>query len=296
MDNQQTKHYALASEWRDTNPDGVDGPDDEPTAATDAERGLAAVLASVGTVAKDGENPEFRYAYRSADALLGAIQPLLAAQNIFMLPRVLDFAFESYETRSGGTMKLCRVLVSYRFVSGTDGSAVEMIAAGEGADTQDKGLNKAMTSALKNLLGQAFCVPTGGEDSEASDHSGEDAQPAAAPRQQPLKAAPPKAAPPKAAAPQPTPPPAAAAMSNSDGSLPVPDGGWPEWISEQVPMGKYKGSQWADMLGHEFEGDHHSYSSWAGSELDPTKGTAAERFQWVSSYYDWLAQAEETFN
>jgi hypothetical protein len=51
--------------------------------------------------------------------------------------------------------------VTYRFVDTEDDTFFDAVSSGTGADTQDKGVGKAMTYAYKYLFLRTFAIPTG---------------------------------------------------------------------------------------------------------------------------------------
>ena len=56
----------------------------------------------------------------------------------------------------------------YRLVDTEDDSSTEAVSAGSGADTQDKGVGKAMTYAFKYLFLRTFAIPTGEDPDKVS--------------------------------------------------------------------------------------------------------------------------------
>ncbi len=51
--------------------------------------------------------------------------------------------------------------ITYRFVDTEDDTFIEVVSSGTGADTQDKGVGKAMTYAFKYVFLRTFAIPTG---------------------------------------------------------------------------------------------------------------------------------------
>ncbi len=127
---------------------------------------LAAELATTG-VAKGHINLEDQYAYRSVDDVYNRVGPLLARHKLCFLPRVLS----ARDERTGGlgdVLLHVTVRMAFDFVSVEDGSRHVVEAFGEAIDAGDKGTAKAMQSAFKYALLQAFCVPLGAEDADAT--------------------------------------------------------------------------------------------------------------------------------
>jgi hypothetical protein len=130
---------------------------------------VANALSACG-IAKRDVNLDELYAYRSVDDVYGRIGPLLAANKLCVLPRVLRRLSSERTDSVGAVLTQVVVRVAYDFVSAEDGSAHTIEAFGEALDGGDKATAKAMQSAFKYALLQTFCVPLGPEDADASCH------------------------------------------------------------------------------------------------------------------------------
>ena len=117
----------------------------------------------------DGGGPKF--AFRGIDDVYNALAPVLAANQLMMLPRMLSRFQEERQTRNGGVMFYTTVEAEFDIVSGVDGSRHTVRTFGEAMDSSDKSTNKAMSAAFKYAAMQAFCIPTEGDnDADASTH------------------------------------------------------------------------------------------------------------------------------
>ena len=125
---------------------------------TVAERMLA-ILAELPAIGKDARNDQQKFMYRSHDAVLNALNPLLAKHGVFIVPFVLERIVDRRTTKSGTIMYEVNLHVRYTFV-GAKGDEFYASAWGEGTDSGDKSTNKAMTMAFKNVLAQTFAVST----------------------------------------------------------------------------------------------------------------------------------------
>lgn len=130
---------------------------------------ITAAFASDG-IAKTHTNVRDQYQYRSIDDLLNRLGPLLATHRLCILPRVLERT--AAEQRGDGDCLLTAVTVrvAYELVSCRDGSSHLVEAVGEALDPGDKATAKALSSAYKGAMLQAFCVPVAGEDNDSSSH------------------------------------------------------------------------------------------------------------------------------
>jgi hypothetical protein len=119
-------------------------------------------------IAKDRVNLAENYPYRSIDDLLIRLSPLLAEHRLCVLPRVLERSASERQGLAGELLLSVSVRVAYDLVSAEDGSVHTIESYGEALDGGDKGTAKAMQSAYKYAMLQAFAVPvSGSEDADA---------------------------------------------------------------------------------------------------------------------------------
>jgi hypothetical protein len=96
---------------------------------------------------------------------------MLSANNLCILPCVLERQCEERATKNGGALFYVTVKVRFDFVSAEDGSKHEVVTFGEAMDSGDKATNKAMSAAYKYAAMQAFCIPTEGDnDADSTTH------------------------------------------------------------------------------------------------------------------------------
>ncbi|MDN9012804.1 ERF family protein [Brevibacillus laterosporus] len=81
--------------------------------------------------------------------------------------------------------QLTTVNVRYRIVDVDTGDSIEAVSSGIGADTQDKGVGKAMTYAYKYLLLRTFAIPTGEDPDKVSSAELDENKPKAQSKAQP---------------------------------------------------------------------------------------------------------------
>lgn len=120
---------------------------------------IAAILNEKAAVKKDKVNSTQNYKFRGIDAVMNVFNPLLAKHKVFVVPTVLKMEREERQNTKGTTLLYTILTVQYTFYA-EDGSFVTAVAVGEGMDTGDKSVNKAMSAAYKYALFQTFCVPT----------------------------------------------------------------------------------------------------------------------------------------
>jgi hypothetical protein len=129
---------------------------------------VSADIAKTG-IGKNRSNVQQGYKFRGIDDVYNELAPLLAKNNLCILPRVLHR--ESVERVSSNNKAIFYITVDmeFDFVSAVDGSRHVVKTCGEAMDSADKATNKAMSAAYKYAAFQAFCIPTEGDnDADAS--------------------------------------------------------------------------------------------------------------------------------
>lgn len=135
-----------------------------PTTAPDARalrpgkivEALLAIAAEVPFVGKTDENEQQHYKFRSIDAVMAALKPLLVKHKVLVYP-VNILAEEAGKGPKDNGFRI-RQRIVYRFEH-LDGSCRDVVVTGEGVDYGDKSCNKAMTVSLKYVCGQVFFIP-----------------------------------------------------------------------------------------------------------------------------------------
>lgn len=119
-----------------------------------------AVMREVGYVQKTTAK-ELRYTFAGEADLIRALRPAMIEAGLALSPAKAEIlSAESYETRSGSTMRLVRTRHVFR-LSHESGEYEDIEVLGEAADSGDKTLPKCQTIAFKYALRQAFIIETG---------------------------------------------------------------------------------------------------------------------------------------
>ena len=92
-----------------------------------------------------------RFEYRGIDDVYNVIGPLLADAGILVNPTVFKDKTEPRTTSKGKPTLHTKVWVNYTFYA-LDGTSVIATGIGESMDSGDKGINKAMSAAYKNVM------------------------------------------------------------------------------------------------------------------------------------------------
>ena len=142
---------------------------------------IANVMAEIGAVGKNKRNQQQGFLYRGVDDVMNAINPALTKNKVFVVPEVMDCTRENRTTSKGNPLIYSVAKIRYTFFA-EDGSNVQAIVIGEGMDSGDKSMNKAMSIAFKYACFQVFCIPT--EEMADPDAECHEVAPANAPQRQ----------------------------------------------------------------------------------------------------------------
>lgn len=115
-------------------------------------------------IAKQQINLVDDYAYRSIDDVTERLAPLLGQHKLCILPRVLERQQARHRDPTGEVLVHVAIRVAFDLVSARDGSSHTIEAFGEALDHGDKATAKAMSSAYKQGMLHAFCVPVSGSE------------------------------------------------------------------------------------------------------------------------------------
>lgn len=120
---------------------------------------IAAIMKEVKAISKSQKNQQQGFMFRGIDNIMNDLHNLFAKNEVFILPEVLSYTTEERPTKSGGINTFTRSTIKFTYAT-TDGSSVSTITVGEAMDSGDKGMNKAMSVALKYSLLQMLLIPT----------------------------------------------------------------------------------------------------------------------------------------
>lgn len=131
---------------------------------------VQSALAKQG-ISKDRKNQQQGYSFRGIDDVYNALAPMLAANGLCILPRMLSRHVDERINKNGTALFYVTVEAEFDLVSAEDGSKHTIRTYGEAMDSGDKATNKAMSAAYKYACMQAFAIPTEGDnDADAHTH------------------------------------------------------------------------------------------------------------------------------
>lgn len=122
---------------------------------------ISQVMRDVEYLSKD-DKVEFgntKYKAISEEKVTSTIRASLIKNGLVIIP---------IEQEAGRTGNISTVNTKYKIIDIDSGQFEIIVSSGEGADTQDKGVGKAMTYAYKYLLLRTFAIPTGEDPDKIS--------------------------------------------------------------------------------------------------------------------------------
>ena len=127
----------------------------EPQDLASLYKKMAAVMASLQRIPKRGYNSHFKYEYVTDSDVMDAVRLAMGAAGLGFFNNLIDMEQDSKRTL---------VTVDATFADGDTGATMTVTWVGEALDTQDKGINKALTGAVKYGLLKTFLISTGEDD------------------------------------------------------------------------------------------------------------------------------------
>lgn len=124
---------------------------------------MLAVMSEVSHVAKNGRNKDQNYAYATEADVVAEIRDAMQKYKLgvfFSATVASDYNCE-ITTKSGSRMRVIRVNLKVTWVDTETGYSRTEFFDGEGMDTGDKAVYKAITGAEKYALLKTFLIPTG---------------------------------------------------------------------------------------------------------------------------------------
>lgn len=128
---------------------------------------LIKILKDTGSLEKQGENTSQHYKYFSEAQLMGELRHRFAAEGILFVTDVLTSETKEVERNTrNGIQKYALVSVHTRHTFKCDKEELVVTSQGQGIDSGDKAIYKAITGATKYALMKLFMI-TDHQDPEA---------------------------------------------------------------------------------------------------------------------------------
>jgi len=131
---------------------------------------MLAIMQSVGHISKQGVNQFHRYRYVTEADVAKAFSQALVQHGIFLFSSILERHCQRYQTRGGKEAFLVTVKLEVTFIDTDSGEHFSTIFYGDGSDSDDKAIYKAITGAQKYALMKTFLVASG-DDPEKDEAS-----------------------------------------------------------------------------------------------------------------------------
>lgn len=150
----------------------IDEPDvDHEVADVPAVVAWARVMREVRAIAKKDKFDGGRggkFDFRGIDRVVNDFGPAVRRHGVLVIPHKVEPSYRDIKTSSGGNMRQCDVIVTWR-IYGPRGDHIEAQTAGEGLDTGGRSTTKAQTIAERVLFLVAGVVPTEDADPESQN-------------------------------------------------------------------------------------------------------------------------------
>ena len=130
---------------------------------------LVKIMEEAKAIGKDSKNVSQGFMFRGIDAVMNHLHPIFAKHGVIVLPEVLEDKSEDRQTQKGSNLIYRIAKIKFHFV-GADGDEVCATVMGEGMDSGDKAMNKAMAVALKYALTQMLLLPYDEVDPDGESH------------------------------------------------------------------------------------------------------------------------------
>lgn len=136
---------------------------------------LFLIMNEVEHMEKDGKNTFQNYNYLSETQVTMKMKELLTKHKVvFFQSSEITGTIEG-KTAKGVDQILTNILVRFTFYDVESGESIEGTEAGQGQDSGDKGVYKAITGAIKYIFMKNFLIPTGDDpenEQKTAQHSG----------------------------------------------------------------------------------------------------------------------------
>lgn len=119
------------------------------------------IMAEVGYVQKEGTNAFHNYKYAKEADVVEKVRAALINHGVFAFGSAVNKGMQQYQNQKGVTQFLVSVDYKMTFVDVDSGEQYEATFPGDGADTGDKGVYKAITGGEKYALLKTFLISTG---------------------------------------------------------------------------------------------------------------------------------------
>ena len=132
---------------------------------------LLKVMKAIDKVDKSGHNEFSNYNYQKENDIKLAVRNALIDHKVYPLHSVIDSETVQYTSGKGKPMFMIDITYRIEFIDTETGFSLVSDFRGQGSDTGDKGLFKAITGALKYNFINNFAIPSETMDPEKESPS-----------------------------------------------------------------------------------------------------------------------------
>ena len=122
---------------------------------------LHAIQKEVKKMEKDGHNDFQNYNYLSETQITTKMKEILENNKVVFSHSSKITNVITYQNAKRATNFLTNVIINYTFYDIESGEKLRGKASGQGTDSGDKGVYKAITGAIKYIFMKNFLIPTG---------------------------------------------------------------------------------------------------------------------------------------
>lgn len=137
--------------------------------ASNLAQKMLLVMNEVSYMQKNGVNAFLKYHYITDADVMAQFSEAFRKHGIFMFSSMLERQSQTYKTRAGKEGFIVTAKIEVRFIDVETGQELRGVFFGDGADSDDKAVYKAITGAIKYALLKTFLVATG--DDPENDNS-----------------------------------------------------------------------------------------------------------------------------
>lgn len=129
-------------------------------------KAMIEVAKEVENIPKNGYNSTMKYNYVLERDVVDTLRRSLASKGIVVIPSIVETSEREVLLNNGKPTTITKVVMSYTFFDTQSGGSITTYGVGEGQDSLDKGIYKAITGCQKYVLLKTFMVPTGDDPEE----------------------------------------------------------------------------------------------------------------------------------
>lgn len=132
-------------------------------------KSIAEVIKEVKNIPKKGHNETMKYNYVMEKDVVEKLREQLTSKGIVIIPNIIETSEREICLRNSQPSYVSKVVMSFTFFDVNTGGSITIYGVGEGQDSLDKGIYKAITGCQKYVLLKTFMIPTGDDPEEASE-------------------------------------------------------------------------------------------------------------------------------